>query len=90
MYNDIFTTKETCPSIILSFVYCFTGFKNYGKVAGACPGIRTGGGGAPKSESLFFAFQYFRGGSAQKIGEKMILPTKKVAKYRCKYIGVQA
>ena len=41
--------------------------------------------GGPKSESLFFAFQYFRGGSAQKIGEKMILPTKNVAKYRCKY-----
>ena len=52
---------------------------------GACPGIRKRGG--PKSESLFFffffAFQFFRGGGpAQKLAEKMIFSTKKVAKYR--------
>ena len=46
----------------------------------ACPGIRMGGG--RKSERLFFAFQFFKGGPAQKIAEKMIFPTKKVAKYR--------
>ena len=41
-------------------------------------------GGGPKSESpFFFAFQFFRGGGpAQKIAEKMIFFTKKVAKYR--------
>ena len=56
---------------------------------GVCPGIRKGGGGGgggPKSESLFFfffAFQFFRGvGPAQKRPEKMIISTKKVAKYR--------
>ena len=40
--------------------------------------------GGQKSEGLFFAFQYFKGGGgpAQKIAEKMIFPTKKVAKYR--------
>ena len=50
---------------------------------GACPGIRKGGG--PKSESLFFIFCFsiFQGGgAAQKIAEKMIFSTKKVAKYR--------
>ena len=52
--------------------------------SGTCPGIRKGG---PKSENLFFlfffAFQFFRGGgAAQKIAEKMIFSTKKVAKYR--------
>ena len=36
--------------------------------------------GGPKSESLFF--QFFKGGAAQKIAEKMIFSTKKVAKYR--------
>ena len=52
-------------------------------IAGACPGIRKRGD--PKSENLFFffAFQFFRGGGlAQKIVEKMIFSTKKVAKYR--------
>ena len=45
-------------------------------------------GGGPKSESLFFffffffAFQFFRGGPAQKISEKIIFSTKKVTKYR--------
>ena len=35
------------------------------------------------SESLFFAFPYFKGGgAAQKIADKSIFPTKKVAKYR--------
>ena len=51
---------------------------------GACPGIRKRGG--PKSESLFFFFFCFSifqggGGPAQKIAEKMIFSTKKVAKY---------
>ena len=55
--------------------------------SGACPEIRKGRGG-PKSESFLFFFwgggvQYFRGGGVvQKIGEKMIFPTKKVAKPR--------
>ena len=42
-----------------------------------------GGGGGPKSESLFFfCFLIFEGGGpAQKIVEKMIFSTKKVAKY---------
>ena len=48
---------------------------------GACPGIRKGGEG--QNLKAFFAFQYFRGGDpTQKIAEKMIFPTKKVAKYR--------
>ena len=50
---------------------------------GACPGIRKRGG--PKFESLFFffAFSIFQvGGPAQKLAEKMIFSTKKVAKYR--------
>ena len=43
-------------------------------MAGACPGIRKG-----RAQILLF----FRGGGpAQKIAEKMIFPTKKVAKYR--------
>ena len=43
----------------------------------ACPGIRKGGGGGgSKFEMLFFAYKFFRGGGpAQKIAEKMILPT---------------
>ena len=53
-------------------------------VSGACPGIRKGRG--PKSESLFFFFFCFSifqgGGPAQKIAEKMIFSTTKVAKYR--------
>ena len=41
------------------------------------------GGGERKSESLFFSlFNFSRGGPTQKIAEKMIFPTKKVAKYR--------
>ena len=61
-----------------------------GSGAGACPGIRKRGG--PKSESLFFFFFFFffffllfnfsGGGPAQKLAEKMIFSTKKVAKYR--------
>ena len=41
-------------------------------------------GGGPKSESLFFflLFNFSGGGAAQKIAEKMIFSTKKVAKYR--------
>ena len=60
-------------------------------VTGACPGICKRGG--PKSESLFFFFFVFfffffcfsifqGGGPAQKLAEKMIFSTKKVAKYR--------
>ena len=54
-------------------------------ISGACPGICKRGG--PKSESLFFffffCFSIFRGGGpAQKIAEKIIFSTKKVAKYR--------
>ena len=40
---------------------------------------------SPKSESLFFFFllsNFLGGGAAQKIAEKMIFSTKKVAKYR--------
>ena len=56
----------------------------YGK-SGACPGIRKGGG--PKICKLFFFFFFLLfnisgGGPAQKIAEKMIFSTKKVAKYR--------
>ena len=43
------------------------------------------GGGGPKSESLFIYFIFFKnfqGGAAQKIAEKMIFSTEKVAKYR--------
>ena len=47
-------------------------------LTGACPVIRKGG---PKKP--FFAFQFFKGGgAAQKIDEKMIFSTKKVAKHR--------
>ena len=46
-------------------------------LTGACPGIRKGGG------CSFLLFSIFQGGGpAQKIAEKMILSTKKVAKYR--------
>ena len=50
----------------------------------ACPGIRKGGGGGgQKSERLFFLFfNFLRGDPAQKTAEKMIFPTKKVAKFR--------
>ena len=41
------------------------------------------GGGGAKSEVFFFCFSIFRRwGAAQKIAEKMIFSTKKVAKYR--------
>ena len=54
-------------------------FHRYSEVlAGACPGIRKGGGQNLKA----FAFQFFRGGPAENIAEKMIFSTKKVAKYR--------
>ena len=35
-------------------------------------------GGGRKSERLFFAFQFFKGGPAQKIAEKIMFPTKKL------------
>ena len=47
--------------------------------------VRGGGGGGPKSESLFFCFSIFQGKiaqKAQKIAEKKIFSTKTVAKYR--------
>ena len=47
----------------------------------ACPGIRKGVG--RKSERIFFLlFNFSREGSAQKIADKIVFPTKKVAKYR--------
>ena len=46
----------------------------------ACPGIREGGG--QKSEMLFFLLFNISRGPAQKIADKIIFPTKKVAKYR--------
>ena len=51
---------------------------------GACPGIRKGGGGQNLKAFFFFffTFQFFRRGPAQKIAEKVIFSTKKVAKYR--------
>ena len=52
-------------------------------ITGACPGIRKrGGGGQNLKAFFFFAFQFFRGGPAQKLAEKMTFSTKKVAKYR--------
>ena len=46
-----------------------------------CPGIRKGAG--RKSERIFFLlFNFSREGPAQKIADKIIFPTKKVAKYR--------
>ena len=48
-----------------------------------CSGVfrNSQGGWGRKSEGLFFFFQFFKWGPAQKIEEKMMLPTKKVAKY---------
>ena len=44
----------------------------------ACPGICKGGGGAENLKGFFFAFQYFKGGPAQKITDNIIFPTEKV------------
>ena len=59
-------------------------FKLHYYNAVACPRIRKGGG--PENLKVFFVCLFFQfvngGGGAQKIAEKMILPTKKVAKYR--------
>ena len=41
-----------------------------------------GGGGGENLKVFFFAFQFIKGGPAQKIAEKMIFPIKKVSKYR--------
>ena len=38
--------------------------------------------GGGENLNFFFVFQYFKGGPAQKIADKMIFPTKKVAKYK--------
>ena len=46
-------------------------------ITGARPGIRKGGG-----QNLKAFFFFGGGGPAQKIDEKMIFSTKKVAKYR--------
>ena len=58
------------------------GFNDNQPLAVACSGIcRGGGGGGRKSESFFssfFAFQFFKGPSS----EKMIFPIKKIAKYK--------
>ena len=49
----------------------------------ACPRIRKGGGGGSENQKrFFFAFQFFKGGPAQKIAEEVIFPTKKVAIYK--------
>ena len=49
--------------------------------AGACPGIRKARG-AKYEGPFFLLFNFSRGGPAQKIAEKMIHSTKKVAKHR--------
>ena len=53
-------------------------------LAGACPGIRKRGAQNLKAFFyLLFFFSTFQGGGlAQKLAEKMIFSTKKVAKYR--------
>ena len=53
-------------------------------LSGACPGIRKRGAQNLKAFFflLFFAFQFVRGGPAEKLAEKMTFSTKKVAKYR--------
>ena len=49
----------------------------------ACPGIRKGGGARKFEIFIFFCFSIFQGGGpAQKIADKMIFLTEKVAKYR--------
>ena len=48
----------------------------------ACPGIRKEGGGGENLRGFFLLFNFSRGGPAQKIAEKLIFPTKKVAKYK--------
>ena len=51
--------------------------------AGACPGIRKGGGAKIWKPFFFLLFNFLGGGGpAQEIAEKMIFPTEKVAKYR--------
>ena len=47
-----------------------------------CPGIGKGGG--RKSERFFCLSIFQGGGAAPKTAEKLIFPTKKVAKYRLK------
>ena len=65
-----------------TFLSCFLVFY-FVQISVACPGIRKGGGRKSDLNFLFFfAFQFFKGGPAQKIAEKMIFPTKKVAKYK--------
>ena len=39
------------------------------------------GGGQKTRKAFFFAFQFFQGGPAQEIGEKIIFPTKKINFY---------
>ena len=51
----------------------------------ACPGIRKGGGQNLKGFLFFWGgglLNFSRRVPAQEIAEKMIFPTKKVAKYR--------
>ena len=52
--------------------------------SGACPGRIRKGGGGQNLKTFFFCFSIFQGGrgQAQKIAEKMICLTKRVAKYR--------
>ena len=55
----------------------------------ACPGLHKGvggggggGGGACENLKRLFCFSIFQRGAAQKIADKIIFQTKKVAKYR--------
>ena len=45
--------------------------------------VRGGGGGQNLKAFIFLLLNYSGGGAAQKMGEKMIFPTKKVSKYMC-------
>ena len=44
--------------------------------------VRGGGGGENLKGFFFLLFNFSREGSAQKIADQIIFPTKKVAKYR--------
>ena len=71
-HKRIFQLRHDCTTV-------------YTQLPVACPGIRKErGGGCENLKVFFFCFSIFQqgGGPAQKIAEKMIFPTKKVAKYR--------
>ena len=52
------------------------------RVSRNCPAIRKGGGAQNLKAFFFLLFNFSGGGPAQKIAEKIIFSTKKVAKYR--------